>query len=397
MSAGSDRDQDCCLNADMSFNAETLNLGEFARNLISADQLCKSVRAGDVFKALHVKLTNISACTVAAALKNSAAVPRAAATAVGPASPADASVATAATAFIVARKWQRQSVATDDVVEVKLHDDFRGVFEWSVVKERRISLFSKTVKHHKLECKTIIHRSHLLQLHAKAERGKWQRTPPTNPTTNSNTNNILDLMFYNNNTQQNTDTSAHNTHNIRTLNFNEHLSTIRKIFARSVKLPLFWSPSTVKHSLYNLAHSSRLKVLSKDITKYEHVLIALPQETILSVLDFIRDLSTANNYNGLKKILSERYFQLLIDSGGDISVLPALTFFNKKNSCDIVLIAANGCSIRTYGQKLLHTHLNFRREFPFIFLIADISKSTIGARFLKKYGLLIDIKNKQFN
>lgn len=48
----------------------------------------------------------------------------------------------------------------------------------------------------------------------------------------------------------------------------------------------------------------------------------------------------------------------------------------------------------TYGKKLLNIDLGLRREFPFIFVIADISKPIIGADFLSKYGILIDIKHR---
>lgn len=85
----------------------------------------------------------------------------------------------------------------------------------------------------------------------------------------------------------------------------------------------------------------------------------------------------------------------LIDSGADISVLPSSKFKSHKKISDIILTAANGSSISTFGKKMLNINLGLRREFSFFFTIANIEKPIIGADFLHKYGLLIDIKNKK--
>lgn len=84
----------------------------------------------------------------------------------------------------------------------------------------------------------------------------------------------------------------------------------------------------------------------------------------------------------------------LIDSGAEISVLPSSKFMNGNKVSDIILTAANGSNIATYGKKLLSVNLGLRREFPFVFVVADISKPIIGADFLEKYGLLVDVKHK---
>lgn len=71
-------------------------------------------------------------------------------------------------------------------------------------------------------------------------------------------------------------------------------------------------------------------------------------------------------------------------------MLPASKFSSKKISLDIVLTAFNSSSRWTHGKKLLSIDLNLRHEFPFVFLIGEISKPIIGADFFKK------IKTKQF-
>ncbi|GFV05782.1 retrovirus-related Pol polyprotein from transposon opus [Trichonephila clavipes] len=83
----------------------------------------------------------------------------------------------------------------------------------------------------------------------------------------------------------------------------------------------------------------------------------------------------------------------LVDSGADCSIIPA-TSKNKQPS-DYKLFAANGTEIPTYGIKVLNIDLGLRREFLFRFIIVKVSKGILGADFLNKFNLLIDIRNKQ--
>lgn len=83
----------------------------------------------------------------------------------------------------------------------------------------------------------------------------------------------------------------------------------------------------------------------------------------------------------------------LVDTGSDISVIPKTSSFQHKHS-SFKLFAANGSQINTYGQKLLRIDLGLKREFPFVFIIADVDKPIIGADFLAKFHLLVDVKNK---
>lgn len=66
--------------------------------------------------------------------------------------------------------------------------------------------------------------------------------------------------------------------------------------------------------------------------------------------------------------------KFLIDSGADISVLPSSKFKNHKKASDIILTAANGSTITTFGKKMLNVDLGLQREFPFVFIIANIEK-----------------------
>lgn len=83
----------------------------------------------------------------------------------------------------------------------------------------------------------------------------------------------------------------------------------------------------------------------------------------------------------------------LVDSGADVSIIPATSKNKQKN--ELKLFAANGSEISTYGVQILSLDLGLHREFQFPFIVAKVNKGIIGADFLHKYNLLIDIKNKK--
>lgn len=85
----------------------------------------------------------------------------------------------------------------------------------------------------------------------------------------------------------------------------------------------------------------------------------------------------------------------LIDTGADISLIPRSVFNRQKASTEIFLSAANGTTISTYGSQILNLNLGLNRVFLHNFVIADVSKSIIGADFLEKFGLLVDLKNRR--
>lgn len=85
----------------------------------------------------------------------------------------------------------------------------------------------------------------------------------------------------------------------------------------------------------------------------------------------------------------------LIDTGAVVSVVPASKFKSYKRKSDLNLTAANGSSIETFGSKLFKIDLGLRREFEFPFLLANISHPIIGVNFLEKFGIIVDVANKQ--
>lgn len=66
-----------------------------------------------------------------------------------------------------------------------------------------------------------------------------------------------------------------------------------------------------------------------------------------------------------------------------------------KPNQNINLYAANGSRIRTFGMQFVNVDIGLRRKFPFNFLIAEVTRPILGADFLHKFGLIVDVKNKR--
>ncbi len=83
----------------------------------------------------------------------------------------------------------------------------------------------------------------------------------------------------------------------------------------------------------------------------------------------------------------------MIDTGADISVIPPTTQEKGHTPCLFPLHAANSTKIKTYGSKFITLNLGLRRNIRWIFIIADVQQPIIGSDLLKKFDLLVDIKN----
>lgn len=97
----------------------------------------------------------------------------------------------------------------------------------------------------------------------------------------------------------------------------------------------------------------------------------------------------------LKDLTTKMSF--LIDTGADVSVLPPTVKQRSKlknESYPIKLFAANRTEIRTYGTQFLQLNFGLRRNFSWIFLIADVTHPILGSDFLMHHHLLPDLKNR---
>ncbi|GFR15124.1 retrovirus-related Pol polyprotein from transposon opus [Trichonephila clavata] len=85
--------------------------------------------------------------------------------------------------------------------------------------------------------------------------------------------------------------------------------------------------------------------------------------------------------------------KFLVDTGADVSVLPKHYAPKADSSNELLLLAANGTKIATFGKKRLTLDLNLRRNFTWSFIIANVNQPIIGLGFLKHYNLLVDVKS----
>lgn len=88
-------------------------------------------------------------------------------------------------------------------------------------------------------------------------------------------------------------------------------------------------------------------------------------------------------------------YRFLIDTGADLSVLPNRYFGCLKRDTGWHLSAANGTIINTFGSKLLEVNLGLRRSYTHSFILASTDIPIIGADFLSKFNLLVDLKNRR--
>ncbi|GFV96916.1 hypothetical protein TNCV_4351291 [Trichonephila clavipes] len=87
--------------------------------------------------------------------------------------------------------------------------------------------------------------------------------------------------------------------------------------------------------------------------------------------------------------------QFLVDSGADVSILPWTKTKGECQDSKYKLYAANGTEIPTFGLKILTLDLGLRRPFQWPFIIAKVERGIIGADFLQKFQLLIDLHNRK--
>ena len=84
----------------------------------------------------------------------------------------------------------------------------------------------------------------------------------------------------------------------------------------------------------------------------------------------------------------------LVDTGAQVSVLPASAQDKRSGSSGPNLVAANGSTIRTFGTRTFSLFIGVQR-FEWDFFLADVSQPILGADFLRHYALLVDIKRQR--
>ena len=87
--------------------------------------------------------------------------------------------------------------------------------------------------------------------------------------------------------------------------------------------------------------------------------------------------------------------RLLVDTGAQISVIPARTIDTRSGFAGTSLRAANGSTISTFGSRTVPLKFN-NRQYEWKFIIAAVNQPLLGADFLcRHYGLLFDVRNQR--
>ena len=85
----------------------------------------------------------------------------------------------------------------------------------------------------------------------------------------------------------------------------------------------------------------------------------------------------------------------LVDTGSELSAIPPSPIDRQSVPDKLTLMAVNNTPICTYGKRSLTLNLGLRQSLPWIFIIADVQKPNLGADFLRHFGLLVDMKQRQ--
>ena len=89
--------------------------------------------------------------------------------------------------------------------------------------------------------------------------------------------------------------------------------------------------------------------------------------------------------------ISNTYF--LVDSGAEVSLLPASSRDRAHNASGPPLVAANGQPIRSFGRRNIPLLFD-SRSFQWTFVVADVKVGVLGADFLVNFSLAIGLKQR---
>ena len=81
----------------------------------------------------------------------------------------------------------------------------------------------------------------------------------------------------------------------------------------------------------------------------------------------------------------------LVDSGAQVSLIPATSTEKKSPPCKFTLQAVNGSLIHTYGERCMDLNLGLRKSFTHVCIVANVSTAILGTDFLQAFGLVVDM------
>ena len=83
-----------------------------------------------------------------------------------------------------------------------------------------------------------------------------------------------------------------------------------------------------------------------------------------------------------------------MDSGAQVSLLPASRIDRASGNKGLNLVAANGSDIKSYGFRTEHVCIG-AKKYECRFVLADVSRPILGADFLLRHGLLVDLGGRR--
>ena len=86
--------------------------------------------------------------------------------------------------------------------------------------------------------------------------------------------------------------------------------------------------------------------------------------------------------------------RFLVDTGAQVSVVPATWFDKRSGETGPPLQAANGTHISTYGSRNVPLYFN-NRLYQACLIIADVKRPLLGADFCRQHNLLVDLRGQR--
>ena len=85
----------------------------------------------------------------------------------------------------------------------------------------------------------------------------------------------------------------------------------------------------------------------------------------------------------------------LVDTGFQISILPASKWDRENHDRSQDLMAANGTAIATFGPRTLPLCFG-KNQFQWLFRVADVTQPILEADFLCAHSLMVDVGGCRF-
>ena len=93
--------------------------------------------------------------------------------------------------------------------------------------------------------------------------------------------------------------------------------------------------------------------------------------------------------------IRESRLHFLVDTDSEVSIIPPSKAELKNRQDTFGLLAVNNSPIVTYGTHSLTLNLGLCRTFRWVFVIANVRNSILGADFFKCYGLVVDMHRRR--